>query len=193
MTSSGKTKSFKLKSLILVILFLSLAGVLGAYLMNRTKTENIMDVAQSINKDASLSIKKVHHTATKNGLKQWDLTAETADFYEDRNEIQFHQINIIFFLKNGDGVTLTAKHGTLNTETNNIDISGDIVAVSENGTLETEKLQYLDKRHIIVGNTPVKLMGNTFSISANRMTLDLVTERTQFEEKIKGMFSEGLK
>ena len=152
----------------------------------------MVDIAKTITTDADLSLKKIHHQATRDGVKEWDLSADTADFYETQNQIRFHTIRVDFFLKNGNTIHLTADSGTLNTKTNDIDITGNIIAVSKNGTIETEQLQYQNKRHIIFSDTPVKLNGKTFSIVADSMILFLDTERTELKGHVKGLFSEML-
>jgi LPS export ABC transporter protein LptC len=193
MALSAKEKTSRLNSLIGMLLFFSLAGVTGVYLVNRTQTATQPEKAETPQSEATLSIKKVHHKATKNGLKQWDLTADTADYYKDKNEIRFHQIKVLFFLKNEESITLTADQSTLYTESNDMHISGDIVAISENGTLKTETLQYTDNQHIITGNMPVELSGETFKIDADSMVLHLDTKRTEFLGNVKGEFIEGRK
>lgn len=180
-----------MNSLILIFLLLFLAGMTGIYLANRTKSPNPADDIENIQSEASFSIKKIHHKATKNGVKQWDLTADKADYYKDKNEIRFHQIHALFFLENKDEINLTANQSTLNTETNDMDISGKIIAISENGTLKTETLQYMDNQHIIIGNSPVELSGATFLINADKMVLSLDTKRTEFLGNVNGEFIEG--
>ena len=188
---SAKERTARVNALIGFILLVSFAGMLGLYLVQRPQTEPQPDKIKSIESAATLSLKKVHHKATKNGVKQWDLTADTANYYKEKKEIRFHQINVLFFLKNKENITLTANQSTLYTETNDMHIYGDIIAISENGTLKTETLQYTENQHIISGNLPVELAGQTFKINADGMILYLDTKRTEFLGNVKGEFIEG--
>lgn len=192
MGSSDRKRSARLKAGIIVLLCLSFGTIAGIYTVNRLSKNSMVDLERTITTDADLSIKKIHHQATRNGVKEWDLSADTADLYEAQNEIRFHTIRVDFFSKNGNTIHLTAGRGTLNTKTNDIDMTGNIVAVSKNGTMKTEQLQYQNKRHIIFTDTPVKLNGKTFSIVADSMILFLDTERTELKGHVKGLFSEML-
>jgi LPS export ABC transporter protein LptC len=141
----------------------------------------------SLKDKATLSLDKVDHTATKNGIKQWSLKAKTANFYQGSNEARFNTLTLVFYTDNGQPVTLTADNGRLDTETNDISTSGNVVVVNGPYTLETETLQYNNKERILTAPVPAKITNELSHITADRMTMDLNTTITVMDGNVKGV------
>ena len=59
---------------------------------------------------------KVHQTATRDGVKEWDLVAGSAEYNDAENQVEFKDVAATFFLKDNQEVSLNADRGVLQTD-----------------------------------------------------------------------------
>ncbi|MDM8523085.1 LPS export ABC transporter periplasmic protein LptC [Desulfococcaceae bacterium HSG8] len=150
-------------------------------------TENANHVPPA--KDGSdISVSKVHHTSTKNGMKEWKLTADSADYIREKNQAVFQNLRVTFFLKDEKEVYLTADQGILKTDLNDIEMTGNIMVKSEGYMLETRILHYKHDSRLLLSEVPVKIKGATFDFSADSLSFDLKTDKVWFKGNVKGIF-----
>lgn len=133
---------------------------------------------------------KVSHTATRDGVKEWSLEAESAQILEEENRVVLSQLSVVFFTKEGE-VFLTARKGLLQTDTKDIEVTGNVVVKNEGYRLESEKLQYERRRHVLLTNEPVEITGESSRLTADSMAFDLRTNKTYFKGNVEGVFSES--
>lgn len=146
----------------------------------------------SFNNDAQMSIDRVHQTATKNGKKEWNLDARSAQFNHEKKQALLKDLSVIFFLENGKQVRVTADQGILKTDTNDIEASGNVVVNYEEYRLNSERVRYQHQKGIISTLTPVQISGNAFQLMADTMLFDMNTNRALLKGNVKGTFSENI-
>jgi len=105
--------------------------------------------------------------------------------------VVLNDLSVTFFLENKQEVYLTANKGILQTDSKDIEITGNVVVTNESSRLFTEKIQYKRGRHLLLSKVPVKIVGNSYKLTADRMSLDLNTNKTVFEGRVEGAFSEN--
>ncbi|MGD9082678.1 MAG: LPS export ABC transporter periplasmic protein LptC, partial [Desulfobacterales bacterium] len=150
-------------------------------------------VVSDIRDKANISIGKAHQTAIKNGIKEWNLEASSVNYIVNKNQAIFQDLFITFYLKDKSQVYLTAKKGILNTESNDMEIFGDVVVKNSTYRLKTENLFYRHNRRIIFSKVPVTVTGVAFDLAADSMSLNLNTNKTMFEGKVEGTLREVIK
>ena len=101
------------------------------------------------------------------GIQRAHMEADTAFTYEDNTKTELRTVRTIFFtetgLKNG---TLTAREGTYNVRSGNMEARGNVVVVSEDGRrLETPQLRYDPARNEISGDSAFVLTEPTQRVS----------------------------
>lgn len=81
---------------------------------------------------------------TDEGALAWVLQAETAEVFEQRNEIRASNLSVDFYDEEGEvSSVLTAREGTIHRRSNAMQARGDVVVRSRDGrVLETQTLQY---------------------------------------------------
>ena len=177
----------KLKFFLYALIFLIIVAVVAVFINYRFFASKD-DLLTMLKSKATVSLDKVEHTATKNGVKEWGLKAESVNYYQNKNEAIFKNINLVFFDKNKPSATLTAKKGHLNTETNDIVATGHVFVVHDKLTLETETLDFNNKKRIISSDVPVKLVREESQVTADSMHMDLNTNITTLKGNVKGTF-----
>jgi len=153
--------------------------------------ENPEKLISSLPGDSNLSIGKIHQTSTKNGVKEFTLDATSAYYTASKKTVVLNDLSVTFFLKNKQEVYLTANKGILKTDSKDIEITGNVIVKNERSRLFTEKIQYKHGQRLLLAKVPVKIIGNSYQLTADRMSLDLNTNRTVFEGRVEGAFSEN--
>jgi LPS export ABC transporter protein LptC len=142
--------------------------------------------------EADLTISKVHQTATRDGIKEWHLDAESAKFYNKNRELILNSISMVFFLENDRIINLSADKGILATESKDVVVEGNIIVTGEQARLETSRLYYSHNKRMLYGDEPVRITGEAFYLKADGVSYDLNTNRTVFEGNVEGFLSEDL-
>lgn len=129
----------------------------------------------SFRKDAQLSLDGVHQTSTRDGVKEWSLDAVSAEFNSGKRQALLKKLSVIFFLKDGKEVRVTADRGTLQTDSSDIEAAGDVVVRYGPYRLNTENLLYRHQSRVVSSQTPVKIQGAMFVLTADTLSFDLNT------------------
>jgi LPS export ABC transporter protein LptC len=192
MKSKKNTHRIKLNILLISIILLAFGVILTVFLNYRNGLE-INDVSGTIGSNkANISIGKAHQTATRNGIKEWSLDAASADYMTDKKQAVFKDLSVTFFLKDNTKVYITADRGLLKTDSNDMEISKNVVVKYTQFKLRCENLYYEHKKQIIFSNVPVNITGDSFQLVADAMSLNLNTNKTLLEGKVKGTFRGGI-
>ena len=97
-----------------------------------------------------------------------------------------------FFRQDGDNVHLTADQGTIYTDSSRISVSGQVLATTSRYRFQTDRLNYDPERRELHADMPVTITGQSFTLNANRMAMNLETNVTRFEGGVEGTISEDL-
>lgn len=180
----------KLKFFLISLIFLTFGVTLIVFLQYRhvlEKSDTLVSIGQN---KANISIGKAHQTATRNGRKEWSLDAASADYMVKNNQAVFKDLSLTFYLKDETMVYVTANQGILKTDSNDMEIYGNVVVKNKDYKLRCENLYYKHDKRIIFSKVPVNITGNSFELVADSMSLNLNTNKALFEGKIRGTFSE---
>jgi len=188
-----RRKPHTLALILFSVILATICIMVAIFVSHRQENNKPGNLISTTQKEANLSIDRVHQTATKNGAEEWRLDAESAQYIDSKKQAIFQDLSVTFFLKDQRPVYLTANQGILKTDSNDIEITGNVIMKNENFRLNTENLYYDHHRRIIFTKVPVKIFGNAFDIVANAMSLDLNTKIAFLEGNVKGTFSENIK
>jgi len=180
----------KLQFFLISLIFLAFGVVLIIFLQYRHVLEK-NDITFSFGQNkANISIGKAHQTATRNGKKEWSLDAASADYMDKDSQAIFKDLSVTFYLKDETMVYITANQGILKTDSNDMEIYGNVVVKNKDYKLKCENLYYKHDKRIIFSKVPVNITGDSFELVADSMSLNLNTNKALFEGKVKGTFSE---
>jgi lipopolysaccharide export system protein LptC len=172
-------------------MILVVSGFLVAIFVDYRKVLDEVDTSYSVShNEATVSMKRVQQTATKNGIKEWSLDAGSVQFMNEKNQAFFKDLAVTFYLQDGLPVYLTADEGVLKTDSNDIEAFGNVVVQKNDYRLNTEKIQYEHHRRVIFAVKPVKITARAFDLEANSMTFYLKTKKTELKGNVRGVFRE---
>jgi len=183
----------KLKLILLSIIFVAVGVTLTVFVSHRRILEKEENIVSGVQNKANISIGKAHQTATKNGIKEWSLDATSVNYIVKKNQAIFQDLSVTFYLKNKTEVYLTANKGILKTDSNDMELFGNIVVKNLRYRLKTENLLYRHNKRIILSKVPVKVTGTTFNLAADSMSLNLDANKTMLEGNVEGILSENIK
>ncbi len=164
----------KKTSLILLLVILLAIGTVAAVFIGYRQVSNAPEMLLSSIKDgANLSLGKIKQTATRDGRKEWSLEAGSANYIESENKAVLKDLFITYFLEDNQKVYLDADQGILNTATNDIEFSGNVVVRNEDYRLRTDRLSYEHNRRLIFTDDRVHIEGDGADISADSLKYDL--------------------
>ncbi|UCH22436.1 MAG: LPS export ABC transporter periplasmic protein LptC [Deltaproteobacteria bacterium] len=180
----------KIKYLLLSVIFCTLIIIIAVFYNYHRISERPKEFVSLIPPKANLTIGEIHQTATRDGIKEWELDAASAQYIDSKKQVILKDLTVTFFLKDRRKVFLTAERGVLQSDSNNMEVAGGVVVKDENSRLITEKLYYNHQNRLLLTKAPVEIIGESYQIVADRMSLDLNTNKTILEGKVRGRFSE---
>jgi LPS export ABC transporter protein LptC len=185
--------SKRLKRLLLFIIFLTLFGIFRVFFtyQSRLNSQPPPEVP-SESEPASLSLNQIHHTATRDGIRQWSLDAPSAHYIDEKHQAVVDKPSVVFFLKDQKQILLNADKGVLHTDSNNIELTGNISAAAENFLLQTEHLIYSFKAGTILSHKPVTISGQGLHLRADTLSFDLNNLNAVLNGHVKGNFDESI-
>lgn len=181
-----KSNTRKINFLITGFILFLIIGIVFIFIRHRLIFNKNAPPPPPEKTEANLTIKKFHHVATEDGIKKWSLEAASASLYSQENTVRLKDISVIFFRQGNSNVTLTAVEGELNSQTNDMSLNGNIVAVMPPYKITTENLNYEHQLRIIHMNKPVKITGQSMLLQADKMTYGIETEIIKCDGNIKG-------
>lgn len=164
--------------LIRWLLFLAMTGAIIAIFVGlkmHSATESLPAIAaQLASEDGNLTLNNFEYQDVNRGHARWTVWAAKATYFEDRKESVLDQVRAIFFLKNGDQVELVGDKGVLHTDTNNMEISGNVgVTYGKDYKLTTDRLLYNRDKEIIYTDAQLVLEGQGFTTKGQGMRLEI--------------------
>ncbi len=182
----------KLKFFLISIIIISLGIIIAVFSAYRSMLDETAGIKSAIQSAAKMSLGKVHHTATRDGVIEWSLDANSARLLDEKKQLILDDLSAIFYMKDGKEAHLTAEKGLLHTDSNDIEVSGNVAVKSDNYVLKTEKLNYEHTRRILFSNVFVEISSDSEKLTADAISFDLNTKKTMLEGNVKGIFSENI-
>jgi len=192
MARTGNQRTKKLKYLLVSFIVLILVVIGTIFIGYRRISDQPGLLLSAIGDNVNVSLGSIQHTATRDGIKEWTLEAESARLIETKKHMVLTGLSVIYFTKGGE-VYLTANEGTLNTRTNDIEVTGNVVLINEPYELQTEKLNYEHKKRMIYANGPVRIISTKSYLGADAMSFDINANEVQFKGNVEGIFAEKIK
>ena len=182
----------KLKRFLLFILAASLLCLAGLYIFQKPGSEEVSMKDVAIDSSADIKLDRMEQISKKNGITEWALKASSAKLLKKEHKAVLSDVDIVFYLEDKTEVHLTSLAGAMDTETHDMTFSDNVVVTYKDSVLETDKLHYDKKKHILYSNVKVKLIKGDSVIIADAMKTDLNSNTTTLTGNVKGKFSEDI-
>lgn len=178
-------------ALLLVMVLFGTAGV--GYVIHQMMTGPSQITDLHVDSDVALKLGGMKQVSKSNGITEWELEADTATLAKERNQAILTQVKVVFHTRDNDRIFLTADQGVLDTETHDLAFTGNVVIEHQANTLQTDKLQYKKKPHIIISESRVRLENPNAAMEADTMEIRINDNVMVLQGDVKGTFSEKFK
>ena len=179
-----------IQRILMAVAVLAVFATVAIFIGYRRMTQNPEILMDRIQKQADMHLEKIRQTATKNGVREWRMEAESATLLREKETVLLVKPDVEFFMDDGDNVHLTAEKGEIFTDSNRLNVSGNVIANTRRYQFGTESLKYDPASRELLADTPVTLSGQAFTLQANSMAMNLETNITRFEGGVEGIISE---
>jgi LPS export ABC transporter protein LptC len=132
---------------------------------------------------ADIEIQNFHFTEVGDPELIWEIDAKSAEYIREENVALFDDVKVRLTLADGRSYLMTGREGTLQTDTKDIDISGDVLIVSDEGDrfgTDYLKFSHSERRiyteeDITMKNSYIKAKGKGMTLSLNDRSISLLS------------------
>lgn len=185
-------RSIGIKRLLAGFILFFAAVLAAIFLGDRYGAEETELPERPEKSEATLSISRFAHTATREGKKEWTLVADTAEMFEGSREVELSRLEVVIFTKDGEEIKMYADHGWTNLASKNIRAWDNVVVCHPEYTLRTQRLNYQHDSRIIETDTPLEVIGNAMVFTADAARYEIDDEKTTLTGNIESWFDATL-
>lgn len=153
----------------------------------RQEAEPSVPSLRSIGALNSSEMTGVQFEQSKNGTREWLLTASRLSSSEGDPDLQFEDVKAMFF-NNSDkkeGTRIRSQNARYNADTKNITLKGKVVINNDEGyEMQTDSLEYLAAEKKIRTTSAVNIQGSNIEVSGKRLVYDTVTGNYSLAGKV---------
>lgn len=153
---------------------LSLFALVMLFFALDDKREEDEIVLNVFSDKADIEIRNFHFTEVGDPELIWEIDAKGAQYMKAENIALFDDITVRLTLADGRTYLMTGNEGTLQTDTKDIDISGDVSIVSdEGGQFGTDHLKFSHSERRIYTEEDITMKNSYIKARGKGMTLSL--------------------
>lgn len=128
-------------------------------------------------------------THTSQGEKEWELEADRAEIYKTEGKTIVQKLRIKFYDQGKITSILTAREGKLHSQSGDMEVRGDVVITSEEGTtLKTESLRWDAKREKILTDDWVRQERADTIITGQGLESDPELEKVVIKKNVRVIY-----
>lgn len=181
----------RLKRLLVGLMAAAAVALTGGFVIQRCVFEKPEVLLTVLDDKAQLALQKIHQTATRGGITEWSLDADSARYLDESKQLLLENLAVEFFMDDGSRMLLTADRGTLKTDTNDIAVRENVRVTKADMALFTEALDYDHRKRVLTSQSEVRITSGSSQITAKTFRYDLNTRQAVLDGDVRGVFSEN--
>jgi len=140
---------------------------------------------------ADLKLDRVRYTETREGKKEWELEAATAQYFKEENSVILDKVKATFFGKNGEIYILRGEKGKFNTRTKAVEVFDGIeLDCSDGYHLRTKSLKYQAEKRELSTSDPVEMNGPQIRVEGIGLIVELDRQRLKVLRQVTTTLSQ---
>jgi len=177
---------------LIVGVMLALGGlgfVLGRSMVGQQQAE--APAPTDLEPDVTQRIKEFRRVKVKDGRKEWELTAQQAEFFTEQGEVAITGPKLAFYGGEGRDVEVKGREGRVfltNGDVNRIELSGGIDVTVGQYFVQTDSATYFQNINSIAAAGEVRLKGSDIALTGQAMLLELGSQRVLFRHGVTTRF-----
>ncbi len=171
----------KFPRIILLTLIVMLLGLLLWVLSVGIERHAVLPSSRGLISKADIEMDRFSLKQIRDGLVEWDIKADRAELFEEREEISLNTMQATLQTAEGLRVVFSGDEGILNTGTHDFEIKeneGDLSLSMNNGyTIQAPTLIWKDQQREIVSDQPVRIIGQGLRIQGDQLLVKLENQQ----------------
>jgi len=171
------------------------AAVIGAIVAAWYFSSSVMkksDVDNALPADVELKLQNVKFTNTEHGSPLWTLTAAWAAKEVAGGVTRARDVKVVFYGKHDTQTVLTADHGEIMPDHNQITVHGNVRLVRDDGTvLLTDYLEYQRGTDEVTTDSTVHFSTDNMHVKGRGMHLDIDSSKVLIFHNVEAVIEEG--
>jgi len=173
------------KTLLWAVLAAVLVFSMTALFIFRASDKGSQTTLKITSDKADLEIKNVIYREVGGKDLKWEIRAERARYLKKEKQAHFDKVEVKLILTGGKTYVMTGDKGQLNTETKDMEISGNVVIVSGGGEkFETDYLKYSYSDRMLYTDAKVVMKAPKMQISGVGMSVSLANKNITLLSKV---------
>ena len=150
----------------------------------KTSSQTLLKVMAD---NVDLQVKDVIYTDVGQSGEKLEIRADTARYQKKENLAFFERVKVKLVTPEGKIFRMTGDRGKLQTDTKNIEITGNVEILSDRGDrLRADVLHYTHAKSVIHTDGAVTMWGDQMQIRGIGMTMSLKEGQLSLQSKVKG-------
>jgi LPS export ABC transporter protein LptC len=179
------------KKRYLLYILLSLSSlILITSLIRHTwlrEKDAVLAVLPVINADMQLGA--AHFTQTEDGIKKWDLVADDVQYFKGDERVRLTGLKVSYYSRQNEPVVIESKEGRFDSESGEIEVSGDVVVKSADGdTLATDFLKYSPDHELVTTDETFILKNSSATMKGKGFVMDIKNNRVVINSDVDVTF-----
>jgi LPS export ABC transporter protein LptC len=175
----------KMKALAVVAVGLVVLAIVGFFILRGEKTSDNKQI-KILSDNTDLQVRDVFYTDVGDSGIKWEIKSDLAKYKRNENLAVFEKVIMKVIMQDGKTYVMTGNQGRMNTETKDMEISGDVNIVSDKGDrLVTDILKYSDSEKRFYTESPVKLENSRMQVRGTGMSLSLTGKDVSLLSRVK--------
>lgn len=180
----------RLLGVILLVAGALLVFVVARYFIN--SSDRGRKPAERVNA-VDVALKRIHFTESDASARKWQLFADSGEYDKATDKTSLKDMRFVIERDGkGGSVTITARHGEYAHASKNVDLQGDVIARTEEGTyFETPKVAYDSSSRILSSSEPVKLVDAALTVEGTGFDFNIDSRDTTVHSKVTALVYPG--
>jgi LPS export ABC transporter protein LptC len=181
----------RVRTLIGVLMIVAI-GAVGVQLVRSQWAQHLRSLrTQELDflPQVSQRIQNFRRVKMEGDRKVWEVAAREAQYFEEDKQIVVDDPEVSFFVKDDQGViSVKGKQGKIlldGREMERVDLEGAIELRFRDYLVQTDRAFYQRADDAVVSPGTVVVTGDGLSLSGERMTLEMGSQRVRFEGKVR--------
>ena len=177
---------FRKINVVIVILIATIVTAAAGILFFESSKSSNNQLLNIISDKVDLQIKNVHYTDVGASGMKWEINADSAKYVKNENLVFFDRIRVKLVMSDGRTLVMTGDKGKSNTETKDMEVSGNVEVTSDKGDrLTTDILRYSGAEQRIYTDAAVKMENSRMQVKGVGMSFSLEDKDVALLSKVK--------
>jgi LPS export ABC transporter protein LptC len=154
-----------------IILVISVAAIVLVMESRKSSPNPLLNIMSD---KVDLQVKNINYTDVGDSGLKWEIKADSAKYIKSENLAMFDRVRVKLLMSDGKTIVMTGDKGTLNTNTKDMEITGNVEVVSDRGDrLTTDILKYSGSERRIYSEVAVTMENARMQVRGMGMSLSL--------------------